>query len=90
MAEVLTKAEREAIRAKCRRQYRSVDDSVRRGEDAVKRYGNWAGPTIERLLDTCDALEEQIAKLELTVRGLQQPILQTCAKHEGGGGDGGS
>jgi hypothetical protein len=56
----LTKIERDAIRAKCRRQYRTVDESVERGEDAPKRYGNWAGPTIERLLDCCDALEVEL------------------------------
>jgi hypothetical protein len=56
---ILSAEERSRIRNECRRRYRTVDRAVERGADAAKAYGNWAGPTIEALLDTCDALEQE-------------------------------
>ena len=58
----LTKEELWMIRREVARRYRSVDRTIEQGGEAPKAYGNWARPTIEKLLDTCFELYEKYEK----------------------------
>lgn len=46
----LTKRELEEIERQVYARYRTVDQTVKAGGEAPKAYGNWARPTIEKLV----------------------------------------
>jgi hypothetical protein len=61
---MLTKEQLWQIRREVDRRYRSVELTVKRGEDAPKAYGTWAKPTILKLLETCFVLYARNEALE--------------------------